>query len=270
MNDAKAKLDEGNLGEAIALALNAVKSKPTDMTARTFLFELSCFSGDWERADKQLDVIGQQDVNAMVGSLIYKQNLHAERDRIRSFDEGLMPECLMSPPKYVDKLLAANNYVRTNDMEKAAKVFEEIEEERPAFACSLNGEELEDFRDYNDPTSCVFEVIIKDSYAWLPFEQVQRIDFFERSSLRDLFWIQAEVELVNGTKGEMFFPSLYVKTFESGEDRLRLGRSTEWSEPGEGIYVGTGMRAFAAGSEYKLMPDIQTIEFVHEEADEEE
>ncbi len=269
MNDAKAKLDEGNLDEAVELALNAVKAKPTDVAARTFLFELSFLAGDWERAEKQLDVIGQQDVNAMVGTLIYKQNIKAERDRIRSFEEGLMPECLMAPPKYVDKLLVANNYVRTNDMERARAVFDEIEEERPAFACTVNGEEVEDFRDFNDPTSCIFEVFVKDSYAWLPLEQVQRIEFFERKSLRDLFWIQAEVEMVNGTTGEMFFPSLYVNTGNSDDNKLRLGRGTEWSEPGDGIYVGTGLRLFALGSEYKLIPDLKTIEFVHE-GDEEE
>ena len=99
MNEAKAKLDSGDLDGAVQLALEAVKSKPADVTARTFLFELSCFSGDWERAGKQLDVIGQQDMNAMIGAQIYKQNFAAENDRISAFEEGMIPECLMPPPK---------------------------------------------------------------------------------------------------------------------------------------------------------------------------
>ena len=102
MNEAKTQLDAGNLNGAIEAALNTVKSNPTDVAARTFLFELSCFAGDWERAEKQLDVIGHQDVNAMIGSQIFKQNFHAERDRLRLFSDGLMPECLMTPPNYVD------------------------------------------------------------------------------------------------------------------------------------------------------------------------
>lgn len=270
MNEAKAQLDSGNLGEAVSMALAAVKSKPTDITARTFLFELSCFSGDWDRAEKQLEVIGQQDVNAMVGAQIYRQNLKAERDRVRFYEEGLMPECLMPPPKYVDKLLAANNYVRTDDSERAAKVFEEIEEERPAFACKINGEQVEDFRDYNDLTSCVFETIIKGSYAWLPFEQVKSIKFFERESLRDLYWRQAEVEMTNGTQGEMFFPSLYANSQASGNDDIRLGRATDWTETDAGTYIGSGIRIFAAGSEYKPMPELEKIEFIHEDEGKEE
>ena len=111
-NDAKARLDAGDLDGAVQLALEAVKSTPTDVTARTFLFELSCFSGDWERAAKQLDVIGQQDVNAMIGAQIYKQNFEGETDRIKVFDEGMIPECLMPPAKYVENLLVAGTHLR--------------------------------------------------------------------------------------------------------------------------------------------------------------
>lgn len=176
----------------------------------------------------------------------------------------------MPPPKYVDKLLVANNYVRTEDSENAGKVFQEIEEERPAFACTVNGEEVEDFRDYNDLTSCVFEVIIKGSYAWLPFEQVESVKFLERQSLRDLYWRQAEVEMTNGTAGEMFFPSLYAGSHKSDDDGVRLGRMTVWDEAEGGIYIGSGIRIFAVGGEYKALPDLESIEFVHEEEGSEE
>ena len=79
MNDAKLKLDAGDLSGAVEAALRLVKTNPTDATARTFLFELFCFAGDWDRAEKQLDVIGHQDTDAMVGSLIYRSNFKAER-----------------------------------------------------------------------------------------------------------------------------------------------------------------------------------------------
>ena len=55
MEQARLKLDESDLGGAIAAAIDTVKKNPTNVSARTFLFELSCFSGDWERAEKQLN-----------------------------------------------------------------------------------------------------------------------------------------------------------------------------------------------------------------------
>ena len=92
-NEAKTLLDSGNLSGATEAALKLVKANPTDISARTFLFELACFSGDWTRAERQLDAIGHQDVNAAVGSLIYRQCIEVEKkrgqvqDQIRQLEE---------------------------------------------------------------------------------------------------------------------------------------------------------------------------------------
>jgi type VI secretion system protein ImpE len=264
VNEAKVMLDAGNLTGAIENALNAVKSNPTDATARTFLFELSCFAGNWDRAEKQLEVIGHQDVNAMIGAQIYKQNISAERDRLRHFEDGMLPECLLTPPKYVDKLLIVNNHIREGRLAEARQILDEAEEERPAFSGKLNGEEFSDFRDCNDLTSCVFEAIVKGSYTWLPFEQILKIKFTESKSLRDFYWIQSEVEMINGTTGEMFLPALYVNSWKSDNDQIRLGRVTDWRDLGEDIYVGEGSRVFQFDGGYKPISEIETIEFNHE------
>ncbi len=265
MNEAKTQLDNGNLGKAIESALNNVKAGPTDVPARTFLFELSCFSGDWERAERQLDVIGQQDVNAMIGSQMYKQNFAAERDRMKYFSDGLMPECLMSPPNYVEDLLVAGSRLREKNFGEARELLDKIEEERPAFPCTIDGEDYTDFRDYNDSTMCVFEAIVKESYTWLPFEQIEKVTFNPLKTLRDLFWVQAEVAMTNGTTGEMFLPTLYANSWKSGDDQIRLGRLTDWKEAGEETFVGEGMRLFWLDGQDKPMLEMKEIVFKHEE-----
>lgn len=269
MNEAKTQLDAGNLQGAVEAALNVVKKSPTDAAARTFLFELACFSGDWERAEKQLDVIGHQDTNAMIGALIFRQNLKAERNRLRLFSDSLKPEFMMPPPDYVIGLLTANNRLREGNAAEAREILDRVENERPAFACKINGVEAEDFRDYNDLTSCVFEIIVKDTYVWLPMEQVEKIEFAAPKSLRDLFWIQAKVETTNGTNGEMFFPSLYANSFKSDNDQVRLGRMTDWKEMGEEIYIGEGMRMFWSEGKDKPILELNEIEFIHAEEVEE-
>ncbi len=264
MNKAKDLLDSGNLAGAIEEALNAVRSKPTDISARVFLFELSCFSGDWERAEKQLEVVGQQDVKAMIGSHIYKQNFKAERDRLSLFSEGLIPECLMPPPNYVEGLLAAVSHVKDGKIAEGIEVIGQVEEQRPAFACKVNGEESADFRDCNDLTMCVFEAIVKDSYTWLPFEQIETVEFVPAKTLRDKYWMQAEIGMTNGTKGEMFLPSLYVNTFNNNNDEIRLGKVTEWRDTGEDIFIGEGVRLYQTDGGYKPISEIESIEFVHD------
>ncbi len=266
MNEAKTQLDAGNLNRAVEEALAAVKANPTDAKARTFLFELSCFSGDWERAEKQLDVIGHQDVNAMIGSQIYRQNFKCERDRQKFFDSGQKPEFLGATLPHVEDLLAANNRIREGNLAEARELLDKVEEERPAFACKINGEAVSDFRDYNDSTSCVFEVFVKDQYVWLQFEEVKSIEFFPPKTLRDLYWAQAKVETVSGVSGEMFLPVLYVNSSKSENDQVRLGRMTDWRDLGEEIFAGEGMKLFWMDGKEKSMLDIQTIEFDHEES----
>src|SRR5207248_1727183 len=215
MNEAKQQLDAGNLSGAIEAALAHVKSKPTDVSARIFLFELSCFSGDWDRAEKQLDVIGTQDPNAMIGSLIYRQNFKGERDRARFYSDGLQPGILAPPPRYVEDMIQANNRLREGNVREARDILDKVEEERPAFKATVNGSEVSDFRDYNDSTMCIFEVFLKDQYVWLPMEHVQKIEFFKPKSLRDLFWVHAQVDLIEGTGGERFSPALYSASWKS-------------------------------------------------------
>jgi type VI secretion system protein ImpE len=269
MREAKIQLDTGNLTGAVDAAIAAVKNNPTDTAARTFLFELSCFSGDWDRAERQLDVIGHQSAPALIGSQIYRQNFQAERDRLDVFARGKRPEFMMPPPAYVERLFEANNLVREGKTAEARRLLDEIEEERPAFACRLNGEEKEDFRDYNDLTMCVFEAIVKEAYVWLPMEQVVKIEFFEKKTLRDVFWRQAKVEIKNGLIGEMFLPGLYVNSWKSEDDAVRLGRANNWLDIGDEIYVGEGLRAFFSGGEAVTMLDINEIEF-NAAADEQE
>lgn len=262
MNEAKAQLDAGNLKNAVEAALATVKANPTNEQARTFLFELSCFSGDWERAERQLDVIGHQDAKAMVGTLIYRQAFEAERKRAKYFSESLKPEFLAAPPDWVYGLLTANNRLREGNTAEAREILDKVEEERPAFACRVNGKEFSDFRDYNDLTLGILEAIIKDSYVWIPLEQIEKIEIEKPKTLRDLFWIQAKVETENGTNGEVLLPALYNGSWRSENDQVRLGRMTDWRDAGDEIFIGEGMKMFWMDGEDRPILEFETIEFV--------
>ncbi|MCU0239005.1 MAG: tetratricopeptide repeat protein [Pyrinomonadaceae bacterium] len=260
-NEAKAQLDAGDLGGAIQTALNVVKANPTNISARIFLFELSLFSGDWERAERQLDTIGLQDANAMIGSLTYRLCIEAERKRQKLFSNGLKPEFLQSPPDYIYGLFGAVNRVREGKLAEAREILDKVEEQRPAFACKVNGTDAEDFRDYNDLTSCVLEAFVKDSYVWIPFEEIVQIEFEKPKSLRDLFWLQAKIETSDGSNGEMFIPTLYVNSFKNDNDQIRLGRMTDWLDLGEDLYAGEGMKTFFINGESRGILELEKVEF---------
>lgn len=261
MDEAKALLDAGNLNGAIEAALKTVKAKPTDIHARTFLFELSLFSGDWDRADRQLDAIAHQDANSMVGSIIYRQTLAVEKQREKTFTEGVAPEFITPPPQYVMEAIYAINSIKEGKIAEARDVLDKVEEERPAFTCKVNGEDVEDFRDCNDITSTVLEVIIKDNYIWVPIEQIAKLKILERKTLRDLFWLQAELETTSGTKGEVIIPALYSGSYRNSDDQIRLGRSVDWRDLGKDLYVGEGMKLFWLNGKATPIFEIREVEF---------
>lgn len=261
MNEAKALLDAGDLNGAVQSTLNFVKANPTNHQARTFLFELSLFSGDWERANRQLDALGHQDANAMIGALIYRQCLEAEKKRARFFADGLKPEFLSDPPDYVYGLLTANNRVREGNIAEARQILDQIEEDRPAFPCTAGGAEAEDFRDYNDLTAGIMEVIIKDSYVWVPLEQVEKFTINEPQSLRDLFWLQGTMETANGTNGEVFFPSLYADSFKHDNAQVRLGRMTDWQDLGDELFQAEGTKLFWINGQDRPILELKEVVF---------
>lgn len=265
MNEAKAHFEAGSLNAAIEAAIQDVKQKPTDFQARTFLFELSLFSGDWDRAERQLDAIGQMDVNAMIGAQIYKKAIEAERKRSRYFSQSLKPEFISDAPDYVYGLLTANNRLREGDAAQAREILDQVEEQRPAISCRVNGEQHQDMRDYNDLTSCILEAFVNDSYLWIPFEQIVKIEFEPRKSVRDLFWRQAKIETLNGTNGEFLLPAFYADSWKSESDEVRLGRFTDWRDLGSEIYFGEGQKLFFIDGEAKAILEFDRLEFDTEE-----
>src|SRR5579872_4843222 len=81
----------GKLDEAVQ-ALNAeLRNYPEDTKRRTFLFELLCFAGNFDRAEKQLDILSQGSPEAMTGSMLYRAALHGERLRREMFEKKEYP-----------------------------------------------------------------------------------------------------------------------------------------------------------------------------------
>jgi type VI secretion system protein ImpE len=78
----------GRLTDAIKSLSAELRDNPTDVRRRTFLFELLCFAGEYERADKQLEVLAQAGPQSEMGVLLYRSALFAERQRQDVFERG--------------------------------------------------------------------------------------------------------------------------------------------------------------------------------------
>ncbi|MBI3655369.1 MAG: hypothetical protein HY232_03000 [Acidobacteria bacterium] len=262
MATAKELLDAGKLREAIDQLISEVKANPTEERLRTFLFELLCFAGQWDRAEKQLEVIAHQSSQAQLGVQVYINNLKAERDRQRLFSDGLQPHFLTEPPAYVDHLLGAINRMREGNGAAAREQLDKAEEERPALCGRFNGRPFEDFRDCHDLFGPILELIVKEKYTWLPFEQIRQIEIAPPKQLRDLLWTPARIEASDGTLGEVYLPALYPGSSEHPNDQVKLGRRTEWKKSEKtGMDSAYGLRLFLIGEEDKTILEVRTLQF---------
>jgi type VI secretion system protein ImpE len=257
---AKALYDAGDLSAAVEDATREVKANPSDARRRTFLFELLCFAGDWERALRQLDALGGQGVGAEIGTQVFRNCVKAEQDRARLVSDGLQPHFLADPPDYVETHLEAFNRLRAGDAAGARALLDRAEEERPAFPGVLNDRIVQDFRDYDDFYAPVLELIVHDKYTWVPLEQIRRVEFEPPATLRDLIWRTAQIETAD--KGlKALAPALYVNSGRHHDDLVRLGRMTDWRQLADELYAGRGQRVFAADGEELPVLQVRTIVF---------
>ena len=252
----------GKLKEAITAAVDEVRNHPTDTGRRLFLSELLCFAGDLERADNHLDAVGHNDPQIMPWIVTFRQLIRAEQSRQDFFAKGRLPEFLTRPEGAVAQLLEASIRVREGALQEAALLLDQAEESRRRMTGICDGQTFQDFRDLDDQTCCVLEVITTNgTYYWIPISQVESIEFHEPERSRDLIWRRTHLIVRDGPDGEVYLPVLYPGASAEADDQIRLGRQTDW-RGGDAVPVrGVGQRTFLVGDDARSIMELKTITF---------
>ena len=252
----------GRLKEAVAAALEEVRSHPTDSGRRLFLSELLCFTGDLERTDNHLGAVGHGDPQIMPWIVTYRQLIRAEQARRDFFTQGRLPEFLARPEGAVKLLLEAAILVREGALQEAALLLDQAEESRPRLWGTCDGHPFPDFRDLDDQTCCILEVLTTNgTYYWIPIAQVESIEFHEPTRSRDLFWRRTHLVVRDGPDGEVYLPVLYPGTADESDNSIRLGRQTDWRGGDATPVRGIGQRTFLVGDEPRPILELKTITF---------
>jgi type VI secretion system protein ImpE len=210
--DAATLYRAGKLDEAIEAAGEVLRSNPMDLAGRTFLFELLLFAGEFERAEKQLDVVARANSDAEMGAWLYRSALHAERTRQEMFETDSLPAGGVAPTP-------------------------------PAGV--LNGSPFETIEDADPRIGARLEIFAAGQYTWIPFDQLAGITAAPPRRVRDLVWIPAQVTVAEAYTGmdlgEVLVPSLTPGASSDEDDMVRLGRVTDWvgsGTDGEAVPVG--------------------------------
>jgi type VI secretion system protein ImpE len=189
---------EGKLREAIKALGDELRSNPLDAKRRTFLFELLVFAGEYDRAEKQLDLLAGANAGAAAGTLLYRSALHAERTRQSMFLNRETP----------------------------------LITDEPVYGGVWNGKPFSEFGDPDPRIGPNLEVFIAGSYTWIPIHYLRKLEIDAPVNLRDLMWAQARVETSSEFRlqelGEVLLPALCPLTSRHADESVNLGRESAW------------------------------------------
>jgi type VI secretion system protein ImpE len=258
--DAKELFKAGSLTEALAAATDDVKRHPVDLARRGFLCELLCFAGELSRADAQLDALGHQDPQLTLGISMFRQLIRAEQARQQFYTEGRVPEFLEPPSLHLQRCLDASICTREGRLVEAVVLLDEVERLRPKVSGTCDGRPFDDLRDVDDLTAPFFEVLTSNGkYYWIPIERIEQIEFHAPERPRDLLWRRVHMIVSGGPDGEVFLPTLYAGSASNPDERIRLGRMTDW-HGGDGSPVrGAGQRLFLVGDDGRSILELNQI-----------
>ena len=262
--NAQEHYQEGRLVEAVEAALSEVKMNPSDAGKRRFLCELLSYTGDLERADRQLEALKQlvsDKPDDFVSVCLFQQLMRAEQARQQFFSDGRLPEFLNNEvTPQLRRHLEAAVLVRDGKQAEAAAVLAQAEEQRPKVQGTCNGQYFDDLRDLDDLTASFFEVFTSTGkYYWISIDKVESVEFLAPVRPRDLLWRRAHMVVQSGPDGEVFIPGLYAGAAADADDRVRLGRTTEWR--GEAPVRGFGQRMYLVGNDAHSIMELQTLAF---------
>ena len=262
--DAKQLFDSGHLQAAISQLTADVKASPRDLRNRIFLFELLCFTGDWQRAERQLDAVAQVSGDATVelGIEVYRGILRAEASRRQLFQgESRQPKFLSEPPPYTALHLKALTEIIEQHFDQAETSLKESSALRKNLQGQIDDTHFNDFKDGDDLIAPFLEVIVRADYLWLALEDIVRLEIRPPRTLRDLLWIPGKVELREQQTIDVFIPVQYYGSSDHAEDPVKLGRMTVWENVGEETNLGKGQRTFLIDGDERSLLEIRKVEF---------
>ena len=233
---AKQLFDAGKVRVAEGALAARLREHPTDIESRTFLFELLCFSGQYDRAEKQLSILSQGGKEAAMGAVLYYSALHAEKTRHEIFRKEEFPSlpAAASPPG------------------------------------KLNGKPFQSFQDADPSIGARLEVFAAGAYLWIPFQHIASLQMQPPRRLRDTLWSPAFVltgPSFQGTDiGEVLIPAVYPFSWKSEDEPVWLGRTTEWVADDGGREYPVGQKMFLVDDEEVPLLEIRSLELASDDS----
>jgi type VI secretion system protein ImpE len=250
---------QGKLKAAIEAQIAKVKSNPTDQSARLFLFELFFFSGDLDRARKQLDNLRYErpEVTAAIES--YRKALDAETNRRAVLTGQARPQFLRDVPEHAEIRLQAIASYSAQEIAAGNSLIDQANALAPGASGVLNGERVEQLRDGDDLFGPIVEVFASDKYVWVPLDQIESLTMNPLATPRDVIMRPASLTLIDGPTGDVLIPGLYFGSHLHPDEAIQVGRVSDWLGDESAPIRGAGAKLFLDGEKWVRFADWQSF-----------
>lgn len=251
-------LQHAKLTEALELLASQLQEKPQDVDLRSSFIELLCIDGQFERADKQLNLLIKQHPDCLIGATNLRQLIRAAQSRL-DFEQGAATATLV---KAADEAFAALLRLRLaqseNDPVQLVKSAEQLETCRQNVAMEIDGQTRDVVRDLDDTLAGFLEVFGTDGkYYLIPFDALISVDIKPVTSVIEQVWRKVDIDIDGGLCGEAFIPMTYIN---SQTDAEKLGRETDWRDVlGTEVCTGVGQKMCLFGDEAVVLSQIQHL-----------
>jgi type VI secretion system protein ImpE len=259
--DSKDLIKAGRLSDARKQLTEEVKSSPGDFAKRTLLFQVLSYCGEWDKAERHLEAIGAQSLSAEVGVQVYRNLIHAEKERTDVSKLNRRPSFLPKTPSYAEMYFTAWEKLTETKFEEAENLFSQIETQRPIISGTVDGKNFSGFRDTDTFLSLFLEAIAYEQYVWIPFESIRELSISTPKTLFDLLWISSRVTTWEGLTLSCYLPVLYPDSSSHEDDRVKLGKMTDWIPMGGPYSKGMGQHVFEMGDEEVALLEIREVVF---------
>ncbi len=256
--DARDILRSGDPRAALETLKQEVRKAPRDARLRTFLFQLFCVFGEWDRALNQLTVAAELDPASLSMAQAYRATIRCEMLRERVFAGRRTPTVFGDPEPWMPLLMEANRLLADGKSREAAQLRDDAFEQAPTVSGTIDDNAFEWIADADQRLGPMLEAIIDGKYYWLPFHRLRVLAIEPPVDLRDQVWMPVRFTFANGGESVGFVPTRYPGSAIGADTQLALARRTEWQEQDE-WFLGRGQRMLATDAdEYPLM-DVRRV-----------
>ena len=234
------------------------KSAPSDLAARSTLWQVFAARGEFDRARKQLDVMSDLDSSWLIEVQACHGLIAAEEQRTAVFGGKEPPVCLGMPPGWFVKLVAALPLLAQGGKGDALSLLREVRDMNEAVPGSLNGEAFAWACDGDARVGPCLEVIVQGKYLWVPWNAVLKLETRPPTEIRDHLWQPASLQVTEEGPIEAFIPVRYPSPANESQ---AMSRSTEWVPLDDEFFIGFGQKCLTTDSVEAGYLDIRSLAF---------